>query len=67
MATSSNGSGNGAGDVGSHDDGDVEPQEGVRQIEAVAMTWTRWGLISAYIGYVFVVLGSKYKVERWRI
>jgi hypothetical protein len=28
-------------------------QDGVKRIEAVSMTWTRWGLVFAYIGYVY--------------
>jgi hypothetical protein len=27
-------------------------QAGVKNIEAVSMTWTKWGLIAAYAGYV---------------
>jgi hypothetical protein len=27
-------------------------QDGVKRIEAVSSTWTKWGLIFAYIGYV---------------
>lgn len=26
-------------------------QGGVKRIEAVAKTWTKWGLITAYLGY----------------
>ena len=43
------------GDVGSDNDGGVstsesdDAQEGVRTIEAVSMTWTKWGLIFAYM------------------
>jgi hypothetical protein len=29
-------------------------QDGVKRIEAVSMTWTRWGLVLAYIGYVYI-------------
>lgn len=31
-----------------------DAQDGVRNIEAVAMTWTKWGLIAAYVRYVLV-------------
>lgn len=26
-------------------------QDGVKRIEAVSRTWTKWGLIAAYLGY----------------
>lgn len=32
---------------------DDDAQNGVKNMEAVAMTWTKWGLIFAYIRYVF--------------
>ena len=28
-----------------------EPQAGVRNIEAISQTWTKWSLIVAYLGY----------------
>ena len=28
-----------------------DAQAGVKNIEAVSMTWTKWGLIAAYFGY----------------
>jgi hypothetical protein len=37
-------------DVSFHDDRSNTIQAGVQNIEAVSMTWTKWGLILAYIG-----------------
>lgn len=31
---------------------DEDAQNGVKNMEAVAMTWTKWGLIFAYMRYV---------------
>lgn len=39
----------------SEDSGD-DTQAGVKNIEAVSMTWTKWGLIMAYIRYTKDVL-----------
>lgn len=46
------------GRVMSHEDDDtrsstdsVETQTGVKKVEAVSMTWSKWGLIIAYVGY----------------
>jgi hypothetical protein len=43
---------NGDGYASSLEGSEGETQDGVKRIEAVAMTWTKWGLIAAYIGYV---------------
>jgi hypothetical protein len=32
---------------------DGPKQAGVRAIEAISLSWTKWGLIVAYISYVF--------------
>ena len=32
-----------------------DAQLGVKHIEAISQTWTRWSLISAYVGYVGLV------------
>lgn len=29
-----------------------EPQAGVKNIEAISQTWTKWSLIAAYVGYM---------------
>lgn len=29
-----------------------EPQAGVKSIEAISQTWTKWSLIAAYLGYM---------------
>jgi len=31
-------------------------QAGVKNIEAVSLTWTKWGLIAAYIRYVVAIV-----------
>ena len=31
-------------------------QAGVKNIEAVSMTWTKWGLIAAYVRYVYHIM-----------
>ncbi len=38
-------------DEGSPTPSSIEPQAGVKKAEAVSLTWTLWGLITAYIGY----------------
>jgi hypothetical protein len=30
-----------------------DPQTGVKKIEALSRTWTKWALFGAYVGYVF--------------
>ena len=48
--------------MASHDDDDddddmrssadsTETQRGVKRVEAVSQTWTKWGLVWAYVGY----------------
>ena len=33
-----------------------DAQAGVKNIEAVAMTWTKWSLIFAYAGYILYIV-----------
>lgn len=41
--------GSGSGDI---DESQLDVQDGVRRIEAVARTWSKWGLIVAYLRWV---------------
>lgn len=43
--------GSGSGDVGEPELG-LDVQDGVRRIEAVARTWSKWGLVVAYLRWV---------------
>ena len=36
-----------------------DAQAGVKNIEAISMTWTKWGLIFAYAGYVLYIAVAK--------
>ncbi|KAI9886491.1 MAG: hypothetical protein M1823_001671 [Watsoniomyces obsoletus] len=36
----------------------IEPQAGVKKVEAVSLTWTKWGLISAYIGIFLIAFST---------
>ena len=33
----------------------AEVESGVRKIEAISQTWSKWGLIFAYIGYAICI------------
>ena len=37
-----------------------DTQTGVRNIEAVSQTWTKWSLIAAYAGYVLYMIYTSY-------
>lgn len=37
---------------GSESDAESDVQDGVRRIEAVARTWSKWGLVVAYMRFV---------------
>ncbi|PQE09180.1 siderophore iron transporter mirC protein [Rutstroemia sp. NJR-2017a BBW] len=45
-------------DVGFHDARSNTIQAGVQNIEAVSMTWTKWGLILAYIGIFLIAFST---------
>jgi hypothetical protein len=59
VSSNSNSNGDTQEVVQLHDDGSNTIQAGVQNIEAVSMTWTKWGLILAYIGYVHHILQSE--------
>ena len=31
-------------------------QEGLQKAEAVALVWSKWSLVGAYVGYIFLIL-----------
>ena len=40
------------GDERSSSSSDDDPQAGVKNIEAISQTWTKWSLVFAYVGSV---------------
>lgn len=45
------GGGGSSSSSGSDSDGESDVQEGVRRIEAVSRTWSKWGLVIAYMRF----------------